>query len=368
LQDAGGELSLGDRLRRLLTDKALLLILDNLEQVLAAAPDIATLLANCPELVVLATSRAPLHISGERMVRIAPLPLPDPLPGHDAAAPAAEVLRSDAVRLFVERAQDVSNDFALTEENAGAVAAICRQLDGLPLAIELAAARVKILPPPALQARLERRLPLLTGGPRDAPQRQRTMRDAIAWSYDLLRDEEQALFRSLSVFVGGFTLDAAAAVARGEDSANGAEELALLDGISALVEASLLAVADTAGDQPRYGMLETVREFGLEMLAASGEERAARQRHADYFQLLAERAHDAALRGSFRSSLVDDLANLRAALAWFEQAGEAEQSLRLAGALWPIWYVRGPYHEGRDWVERALARGGDADAAARGRA
>jgi predicted ATPase/DNA-binding NarL/FixJ family response regulator len=373
LQDAGGEQSLGDHLRHVLADKAVLLVLDNVEQVLAAAPAVADLLTSCPEVVVLATSRAPLHISGERMVHIAPLPLPDPLPGKGAAPAAAEALHSDAVRLFVERAQEARSDFALTNVNAEAVVAICRQLEGLPLAIELAAARVRILPPPALRSRLERRLPLLTGGPSDAPHRQRTMRDAIAWSHDLLGEEEQALFRRLSVFVGGFTLEAAAAVASGAGHAHGAEDpgdedLFLLDGVSALAGASLLAAIDAAGDEPRYVMLETVREFGLEMLAARGEEPAARQRHAEYFHLLAERAHDDALRGSFRSSLADDLANLRAALGWLEQAGEAELSLKLAGALWPIWYVRGPYHEGREWIERALARGGDADAASRGRA
>ncbi len=275
LRDAADQ-SLPERLQNYLATRELLLVLDNVEQVLEAAPDIADLLTACPALTVLATSRSPLRISGERNAYIAPLPLPDPPHATARTTSVAELLQNDAVRLFVERAQEVHPDFTLTETNTETVAAICRRLDGLPLAIELAAARVKLFPGASLLTRLEQRLPLLTGGPRNAPRRQQTMRDAIAWSYDLLDPETQALFRRLSVFVGGFTLDAAAAVARGEDGANGGgdvgdDELTLLNGVSALAEASLLAATDTAGDEPRYVMLETVREFGLEMLASSGE-------------------------------------------------------------------------------------------------
>ena len=195
-----------------LADKRLLLLLDNCERVLAAAPDVAALLAASPTVSILATSRASLHIRGEREFPLLPLPLP----AADRLPPLEELAQVPAVALFVELASASRPDFALTAENAAAVAAICRRLDGLPLAIELAAARVKVLPPAALLARLEQRLPLLTGGGRDLPARQRTMRDAIAWSYDLLAPEEQALFRRLAVFAGGFTLDAAEAVAGAE--------------------------------------------------------------------------------------------------------------------------------------------------------
>jgi predicted ATPase/DNA-binding CsgD family transcriptional regulator len=372
LREIGSRSSL-EHLVHYLHARSMLLVLDNFEHVVEAAPLLTSLLADCPRLKLLVTSRSPLAVAGERQFPVRPLSVETEDgrrktevrsdPAHQPPSSFLRLPSSPAVQLFVERAQAELPDFALTAENASTVAAICERLEGLPLAIELAAARVRLLSAEALLDRMQRSLPLLTGGRRDAPARQRTMRDAIAWSHDLLTLEEQALFRRLAVFMGGCTLEGAEAVAAafGVDSD-------VLGGIAGLVDASLLRQEPGAADASRLTMLETVREFALEMLAASGEERAARQNHAEYFQLLAERAHDAALRGSFRSSLVDDLANLRAALGWLEQAGEAEQSLKLAGALWPIWYVRGPYHEGRAWVERALARGGDNDAAARGRA
>ena len=209
-----GDRPLADQLVGLLRDRELLLVLDNLEQVLAAAPRVAALLAACPRLTILATSRAPLRVSGERTFDVPPLALPGRAEGSSAPL-LADLARAEAVRLFVERAQAARSDFALTEANAAAVAEVCQRLDGLPLAIELAAARVGALPPAALLARLEKRLPLLTEGPRDAPQRLRTMRDAVGWSYDLLDQDGQALFRRLAVFVGGFTLEAAEAVAAG---------------------------------------------------------------------------------------------------------------------------------------------------------
>ena len=209
----------------------MLLVLDNCEQVLEAAADVAALLAACPDLVILATSRIPLHIRAEREVAVTPLSLPDP----DRLPPLVELARVPAVALFVERARAARADFALTTGNARRLPAICQRLDGLPLAIELAAARVKVLPPPALLARLEQRLPLLTGGGRDLPARQRTMRDAIAWSYDLLPPAEQALFRRLAVFAGGCTLAAAEAVAGPEEAP------AVFDGVGALVEQGLSA-------------------------------------------------------------------------------------------------------------------------------
>ena len=210
-----GDRSLADQLVGLLRDRSLLLVLDNLEQVLSAAPRVAALLAACPRLTVLATSRAPLRVSGERTFDVPPLALPGRAEGN-SLTDLDDLARTEAVRLFVERAQAARSDFALTEENAAAVAEICQRLDGLPLAIELAAARVGVLPPAALLKRMEKRLPLLTEGPRDAPQRLRTMRDAVGWSYDLLDEHGQALFRRLAVFVGGFTLEAAEAMAQNE--------------------------------------------------------------------------------------------------------------------------------------------------------
>ena len=300
-----------------LTDKRLLLLLDNCERVLAAAPDVAALLAASPTVSILATSRAALHIRGEREFPLLPLPLP----AADRLPPLEELAQVPAVALFVELAAASQPDFALTADNAAAVAAICRRLDGLPLAIELAAARMKVLPPAALLARLEQRLPLLTGGGRDLPARQRTMRDAIAWSYDLLAPEEQALFRRLAVFAGGFTLDAAEAVA-----APGAA-LPVLDGVVALVEQSLLRQMPGLDDEPRYQMLETVREFGLERLAAAGEADEVRQRHARHFLMLAERrVHGMQLFMDLESltRVAPEQDNVRLALAWFDDHGEID--------------------------------------------
>ena len=263
-----------------------------------------------------------------------------------AAAPAA-------VRLFVERAQAIREGFRLTAENAPAVAAICRRLDGLPLAIELAAARVKVLPPPALLAKLERRLPVLTGGGRDLPARQQTMRNAIAWSHDLLTPDEQTLFRRLAAFAGGCTLEAAEAVHRVDDQA----AIAVLEGIASLVDKSLLRQEDTAG-VPRYLMLETVREYGLERLATSGEEPAVRDAHAASYLALAERTAPQ-LRGRYApagfAALEREHANFRAALAWFGQSGDVEALLRLATALGYAWALSGHSVEAVDWLARALA-------------
>jgi len=357
-----GEEPLGERLAAHLRDRRLLLLLDNVEQVVEAAPFVADLLAACPGPAVLATSRERLRLGGEREYAVPPLGW-DVADGRDGAEGAG----SDAVRLFVERAQAVREDFALTPENAPAVTEICRRLDGLPLAIELAAVRVKVLPPAALLARLERRLPLLTGGTRDAPARQRTMRDAIAWSYGLLTPEEQTLFRRLAVFAGGCTLEGAEDVAG--DGAG--PRIAILDGVASLVEQSLLREEDGPTGEPRYLMLETVREFGLERLEASGEAEAARRRHAEWYTRLAERA-SAAMRRNVDSErwpvrLQAEHGNLRAALAWLSRAGTAEAFLRLAAALWPFWYRRGYLGEGRRWLTEALA-GEEIPAAARAEA
>src|SRR5829696_6978662 len=279
VREASGE-SLIERLKAVLRDKRLLLVLDNFEQVIEAAPLIAELLGSCPALTMLVTSRVRLRLSEEREVPIAPLSLAE----LDRHRGVEDISTSDAVRLFVARAEAVQPDFALTSDNAVAVAEICRRLDGLPLAIELAAARVKVLPPAALLARLDHRLPLLTGGGRDLPERQQTMRAAIAWSHDLLTPEEQALFRCLAVFAGGFTLEAAEAVASG----SGEPGIDPFEGVASLLDKSLLRQEAGPGAESRFIMLETVREFALEQLAASGEDAAIRQRHASRCLALVE--------------------------------------------------------------------------------
>jgi predicted ATPase/transcriptional regulator with XRE-family HTH domain len=328
-----------------LRERRLLLVLDNCEQVLEVASDAAALLAACPNLCILATTREPLHIRAEHEIAVAPLPIPDP----DRLPPLTDLAHVPAVALFVERAQAAISGFELTAENAPAVAGICQRLDGLPLAIELAAARIKALPPAALLARLEQRLPLLTGGGRDLPARQRTMRDAIAWSYDLLAPEEQRLFRLLSVFAGGFTLDAAEAVS------GSAGEISILDGVVALVEQSLLRQIPGADDEPRYQLLETVREFGLEQLAAAGEAAEARQRHADYFLRIAENLQHGFRMMEDQTGLASEQDNVRLALTWCDEHGDADALLRLSVLLNGIWLAPGLYREGLKWVERALS-------------
>ncbi len=273
------------QLQTFLRSKRLLLVLDNFEQVLDAAPLVAWLVREARGLTVLATSRAPLRLTGEREYAVPPLSLGrggEPRPDS-----------SDAIRLFVERARANNPTLALTDANAETIAEICRRLDGLPLAIELAAARSKVLSPAALLARLTHRLELLTGGPRDQPPRLRTMRDAVAWSHDLLTPEEQTLFRRLAVFAGGFVLGAAERVA-GDDSSS-----PVLDVLASLVDKSLVQQQDVA-DEPRFALLETVREFGLEALAASGEEAAIRRAHAAWYLALAEDA-EPELTGTVRA-------------------------------------------------------------------
>ena len=289
-REAGTE-PLPDRINAVLRDGRHLLVLDNFEHVVEAAPLVADLLAACPSLTVLVTSRVRLRVSGEHEHAVPPLSLAatDGTPTLDAVAAAA------AVRLFVARAQAVRAGFSLTTENASMVAAICRRLDGLPLAIELAAARVKVLPPAALLERLDRRMPLLTDGSRDQPPRLRAMRDAIGWSHDLLTPDERILFRRLAVFAGGCTLEAAGAIA----SATGDAGRDPFAGITALVEANLLRLETGVDDEePRYAMLETIRDFGLEQLAMSGEEAVVRDAHAAWCLGLAEQAAPTGSRGS----------------------------------------------------------------------
>jgi predicted ATPase/transcriptional regulator with XRE-family HTH domain len=341
--------------------KTLLLVLDNCERVLAAAQEITTLLGASPGLKVFATSRQPFRVRGEREFPLAPLPLPQ----TDHRGAFNEVAGNPAAALFRERATAVQPDFALTSDNAAAVAAICIRLDGLPLAIELAAARVNVLPLAALLARLEPRLPLLTGGGRDLPARQRTMRDAIAWSYELLTPEEQALFRRLSVFVGGFTLDAAEAVADPDG------QISVLDGIGALVAQSLLRRSPEADHEPRYRMLETVREYGLERLTASAEEDDVRSRHANHFLTLSD--HLAGGLGMIQdlvnlTGVLNEQGNARLALDWFDARGEVDALLRLSSLLYGLWFQRGLYSEGLQWVDHVLKRSSVQTSAARLRA
>ncbi|HEY7103348.1 MAG TPA: tetratricopeptide repeat protein [Mycobacteriales bacterium] len=349
--DARGQ-SPGTALARALGQRKVLLILDNFEHLLAAGPVLVDLMVDCPGVTLLVTSRTLLRVSGERVLAVAPLALPD----LGRPLPARALAEYDAVRLFVERSAAVSSTFALTDENAVTVAQICRGLDGLPLAIELAAARMTVLSPQALLARLGRRLALLTDGAQDLPERLRTMRAGIAWSYDLLAPAEQSHFRRLAVFAGGFGLAAAEFVCP-------SERPSALDTVAALVNQSLVHRVTPDGVEPRFAMFETIDEFAMERLVDSGEETDARRRHAAYFRQLAVSA-EPGLRGpdqqQWRDRLEADLDNLRAALAWGTSASaedeDAEHGLRLAGALWYFWFQRGLPGEGRHWLTRALAR------------
>ena len=340
--------------------RRLLLVLDNLEQVVAAAPRIATLVRLCPGLTILATSRAPLRISVEQEYPVPPLVVPE----SDQTVTAAAIAAVPAVAFFVGRARAAAPEFALTDANAPAVAEICRRLDGLPLAIELAAARIKIFPPPALLVRLANRLALLTAGALDQPERLRTMRAAVEWSYDLLDASEQALFRLLAVFAGGFSFEAAEAIV----GAVGDQRLDVVEGVASLVDKSLLRRIDALKDEPRFAMLETVREYGLEKLAESGEASAAQDAHAAFFLSLVQRA-EPELVGAGQTRWLDRLEaehdNLRAAIAWTLQVGDGEAALRLTGALGRFWRIRGYLAEGVVWLDRALAAGERAPAVLR---
>jgi predicted ATPase len=329
-----------------LRDRELLLLLDNFEHVLAAAADVAELLVASPGLRVLATSREPLHISGEQELEVPPLDVPEAADGsHDP-------LGSEAVALFVERATAVDPSFRPTDEDVVAVVELCRRLDGLPLAIELAASRVKVLPVPAILDRVDARLDLLTGGAVDLPPRQRTLRAAIAWSHELLDEQEQATFRRLSVFAGGWTLDGAEAVAGADTDRD------VLDVLGSLVDKSLVHRLPAASAPVRFGMLETIRAYATEELEASGEGADTRNRHGAVFVGLAEEA-EPHLRGMAQKRWLDRLDeehdNLRAALRRAIDGGRAEIALRLVGALWRFWHLRGHLAEGRRWAEEVLA-------------
>jgi predicted ATPase/DNA-binding XRE family transcriptional regulator len=366
-----------ESVQRFLREKQVLLLLDNFEHILEAAPEVALVLAAAPGLKVLATSRAPLHISGEQEFPVPPLALPavarqsgpDGPPDYDPTADCRlPTAQPDAVRLFLARMRAVRPDFETTDEAVRLIAAICTQLEGLPLAIELAAARTKFVPLAALRDRLARRLPVLTDGPRDRPARQQTLRDTIAWSYDLLPVPEQALFRRLGVFVGGWDATSTAAVG----DAAGDLGMDVLDGLASLVDQSLVLQHAGVDDDRRFTMLDTIREYALERLAASGEAEAAGRRHALAFLAVAEQA-DAELRGAGQAeslaTLERELANLRAALEWSLAVEDADVALRLVAALAWFWGLRGHMREGRAWLERALRLApSEATEPARGRA
>jgi len=339
-----------DLLKAFLKDKHLLLVLDNFEQILPAAPHLTDLLTSCPELKLLVTSRAVLHVQGEHEFSVPPLALPDltQLPGLEGLSQYA------AVALFLQRAQAVKPAFQITTANARLIAEICARLDGLPLAIELAAARIKLLSPQALLSRLEHRLQVLTGGTQDAPTRQQTLRNTIDWSYHLLTPSEQRLFRRLSVFVGGCTLEAVEALYTTLGDPAGQ----VLDWVMSLIDKNLLHQTEPEGEEPRLMMLETIREYAWEALEVSEEAEAMRQAHAVYYLGLAEVA-ERTWRGpqvgrSF-ARLSQEHDNLRAAMSWLLKRGETEMALRLGGALVGFWEESGSRQEGWHFLERALA-------------
>ncbi len=343
--------SIVDSLKDNLQSKTLLLLIDNFEQVISAAPLVAELLAASSGLKILATSREGLPISGEREYPVPPLALPNlmQLPSLESLSQYA------AVELFVQRAQAVKPNFRITDDTASAVVEICHRLDGLPLAIELAAARIKLLQPVAMLARLEHRLHFLTGGGRDLPARQQTLRNAIAWSYDLLNESEQKLFRRSSVFVGGFTIAAVEAVAAQDPG-----QVSILDQLGSLLDKSLLQEVEGTNEEPRFVMLELLREFGLEQLEASGELETIRRHHANFFLALAEQAEaspDNSEQVQWMNSMEQEHDNLRAALEWSKTAeGAGDSCLRLAGMLGLFWEARGYYSEGRERLSAILLK------------
>ncbi|MDQ3856059.1 MAG: NB-ARC domain-containing protein, partial [Chloroflexota bacterium] len=352
LRDISGQ-SLEETLLAFLRDKQVLLVLDNFEQLVSAAPVVSDILSQTTRVKVLVTSRAVLRLSSEHEFPVPPLSVPD----GEGASEWEKLAQYDAVRLFTQRARAATSAFALTEDNAVAVAEICKRVDGLPLAIELAAARVRLLSPQAMLTRFGDPLKLLTGGARDLPSRQQTIRNTIDWSYQLLTAQEQTLFSRLGAFTGGATLEAAEAVCAAKDGID------VLSGIESLVEKSLLRQEEGADGEPRFRMLQTVQEYALERLDASGDGVDVRRRHAGYFLALAEEAepHLRSLRSvEWLERLESDTDNYRAALTWlFGRLGtepEVSDTLqRLVAVLWRLWYIRSHWREGRLWLERVLS-------------
>jgi predicted ATPase/DNA-binding CsgD family transcriptional regulator len=358
-----GEKRVLERVAAYMQERQMLLLLDSFEQLLEASPVVSDLLAACSGLTVLVTSRAALHISGEHEFPVPPLALPDPknLPAGDT------LLQYPAVALFAVRARALDPDFAVNQDNAAAVAEICARVEGLPLALELAAGRLRLLSPQAMLARLERRLELLTGGPRDLPARQQTLRGAIKWSYDLLDANEKRMFRTLGAFAGGCTLEAAGGVCDRAGTFSGE----VLDTVESLVDKSVVNRVEPESGEGRVTMLDTIREYALERLVKSGEANVMRRAHCLYYLAFAEQV-EAKLRGEEQGSCLDQLEsehdNLRAALSWSLDSGETELALRLGAALWRFWYVRGYLSEGRGWLDAAIGVGSANPGRARARA
>jgi predicted ATPase len=346
-----------------LRNKELLLLLDNFEQVVSVAPMVTALLTQCARVKVLVTSRAVLRLYGEHQYIVQPLELPGP----DSPRSAEQLGHSPAVRLFVDRARASKPDFTLADQDAPIVAQICRHLDGLPLAIELAAARVSLLPPHALLARLERGLPLLIAGARDVPARHRTQHDAIAWSVDLLPAQQQRLFHRLAVFAGGCTIEAAVSVC----DIDGDLGMEVLDGIAELADQSLVMRRVDAEGEPRFEMLKTIREYGIDRLQRSGEAAHIWRRYADYYMALADAAEPqltGPLQAEWLTRLELDCDNVRAVLTWALAEGDASLALRLGGSIWRFWQKHGHISEGRDWLEQGLKRIAAGDSALRAKA
>ena len=349
VREAAGR-QLKEQLQDYLREKQMLLVLDNFEQVIDAAPRVTDLLTAAPRLKVLVTSREVLRLSGETDYSVPPLSLPDP----KRLPPLARLTQYEAVALFIERAVAVRAAFAITNENARAIAEICHRLDGLPLAIELAAARVRVLPPQRMLAELNHRLSFLMGGARDLPARQKTLRGAIDWSYDLLTGDEQKLFRRLAVFVGGCALEAIETVCNIEN------DLIVLETVESLVGKSLVQQTEAHGE-PRFAMLETIREYAGERLLAAGESGRVRERHRDYFLALAEEAVPklvGAEQTEWLQHLEEEHENLRSALEWSLVEAGSGRGLQLCGALQRFWVTRGHLSEGREWCARILGKAG----------
>src|SRR6266571_747802 len=345
--------SMVEQLQAFLQEKLLLLVLDNFEQVVSAAPRLSDLLARCSHLKLLVTSRAVLHLAAEHEFAVPPLSLPDLKHLPDLVT----LSQYEAVALFIARAQALKPEFQVSNATAPAVAEICARLDGLPLAIELAAARIKLLPPPALLARLGQRLAVLTSGGRDAPERQQTLRKTIEWSYQLLDTEEQRLFRRLSAFVGGCSLQAIEAVCAALDTQPPA--VSVLDGAASLIDKSLLRQSEHEAAEPRFVMLETICEYGREALESSREAEVTHQAHAACYLALAEAAEQAwngSQQAVWFAQLEQEHDNLRAAMNWLLELEEAARALRLGTALWWFWYAHEHRNEGWNLLERALER------------
>jgi predicted ATPase/class 3 adenylate cyclase len=352
LKELGGQPPL-EQLQAYLRNKHLLILLDNFEQVVDAALYVAQLLAAAPQLKVLVSSRVVLHVRGEREYPVPALALPD----HESISSLERLTQYEAVRLFIERAQAVRADFMVTNQNAPAVAEICYRLDGLPLAIELAAALVKLFTPSALLARLDRRLGVLTSNLRDLPARHQTLRATIDWSYNLLAEDEKKLFARMGVFIGSSSLEAAEAVC----GIDGDLSIEIVDGVAALLSQNLLRQLEGPDGEPRMMMLETIREYGQERLAERGEIEALWRRHSAYFLALAETAEPQLTgpqQATWTARLEPEHDNLRAALGRALEQQEAEIAMRLGAALWRFWWLRGHVSEGRTWLARVLSHSG----------